>query len=298
MTDRVSDTGTRLRTVLPAVAVMAMLLLGGCSTLGDGLKSVASALNPVNWFSEEEPDYKAGETVVAKKPGKPDAKAKRDDTRPPLSSVPDRPRRLTSSRAKAERKDIQNGLAADAANARYSEEALRAARQGDSDAATSHERVQAMTPPAPAAIPAATIPAGVSSRQASLTPNVSMRTVQVATIYFGDGSAALSNLDRQVVRQVAAVARRTGGIVRIIGHSSVGAATADSRSHDGNYKVSLKRAEAVATELRRRGVSGDQVKVIARGDSEPVYLETASTGAAGNRRVEVYLDYFEGDAKS
>ncbi len=54
----------------------------------------------------------------------------------------------------------------------------------------------------------------------------------------------------------------------------------------------------MASELRHHGVSGDQMKVSARGDSEPVYLETASTGAAGNRRVEVYLDYFEGAAKS
>jgi len=298
MIDRLSDGGARPRLALPAVTVVGILLLGGCSTMGDGLNSVASALNPFNWFSEEEPDYKAGETVVAKKPGEPDAKTKRDNTRPSLSSVPDRPRRLTSARAKAARKDIQNGLAADAENARYSEEDLRAARQADPDAATSHDRVQSMTPPAPASVPAAAVAAGVPSRQASLTPNAAMRTVQVATIYFGDGSAALSNLDRQVVRQVAAVARRTGGTVRIIGHSSVGAATADSRSHDSNYKVSLERAEAVAAELRHHGVSGDQMKVSARGDSEPVYLETASTGAAGNRRVEVYLDYFEGDAKS
>lgn len=264
--------------------------------MGDGLKSVASALNPFNWFGDEEPDYKAGKTVVPDKPGSPDAKG--DDQRPPLSSVPDRPRRLTSARAKAARKEIQNGLAADADNARHTEEALRAAQQGDSDAAKSHERIQAMNPPAPAAVSPGAVPASAPPRQASLTPNGSMHTVQVATIYFADGSARLTNLDRQVVRQVAAVARRTRGIVRVIGHSSVGAATNDSKQKDGNYKVSLKRAEAVAAELRRNGVPAGQVRVSARGDSEPVYLETAATGAAGNRRAEVYLDYVEGGAKS
>lgn len=299
MNTRVSDAGTRRRAILPAAAVCAVLLLGGCSTMGDGVKSVASALNPFNWFSDDEPDYKAGETVVAKKPAAPNAKAKPDDQRPLLSSVPDRPRRLTSSRAKAERKEIQDGLAADAANARHTDQALRAVQQNGADSKSSQDRIGTMQPPAPAAVvPGVTVPAGPPSQQATRTPNGSMHTVQVATIYFADGSSRLTNLDRQVVRQVAAVARRTGGIVRIIGHSSVGAATNDSRQRGGNYKVSLKRAEAVAAELRHHGVPANKVRVSARGDSEPVYFETAATGAAGNRRAEVYLDYVERDAKS
>lgn len=298
MNTRVSDAGARWRAILPAAAVCGVLLLGGCSTMGDGLKSVASALNPFNWFSDDEPDYKAGETVVAKKPVAPKAKAKPDDRRPLLSSVPDRPRRLTSSRAKAERKAIQDGLAADAANARHTDQALRAAQPNGADSTASQDRIRTMRPPAAAALPGVTVPAGAPSQQASRAPNGSMHTVQVATIYFADGSSRLTNLDRQVVRQVAAVARRTGGIVRIIGHSSVGAATSDSKKQGGNYKVSLKRAEAVAAELRHHGVPADKVRVSARGDSEPVYFETAATGAAGNRRAEVYLDYVEGDAKS
>jgi flagellar motor protein MotB len=324
--------------------VVALLLLGGCSTMekvGDatasGIKSVASALNPFNWFGDDEPDYKAGETVIAQKPETPDAKVKPGDTRPPLSSVPDRPRRLTSARAKAARKEIQDGLAADAENARHTDQALRAGQPGarSLDSAVSPDRVPGAGVPVTArtqrmpAVPTVTVPTAAApagnatavtapadekpgngeaatrmaaappSQQASLTPRGSLRSVQVATIYFSDGSASLTDLDQQVVRQVAQVARRTGGIVRIIGHSSVGDPSASANSRQsGNYRVSLKRANAVAAELRRHGVSVDRVQVIARGDSEPVYLETAATGAAGNRRAEVYLDYFEGDVKS
>lgn len=336
--------------LLPAVAVAALLLVGGCSSMekvGDatasGIKSVASALNPFNWFGDDEPDYKAGKTVVAQKPETPDAKVKPGDARPPLSSVPDRPRQLTSARAKAARKEIQDGLAADAENARHTDQALRAGQPGARglDSAVSPDRapgagagvaVAAGTSRMPA-VPTVTVPtdaapagngtavtapaaekpangaaaaqvaaqaaAASPSQHASLTQRGSLRSVQVATIYFPDGSASLTGLDQQVVRQVAQVARRTGGIVRIIGHSSVGdpAASTNSRQR-GNYRVSLKRANAVAAELRRHGVPVDRVQVSARGDSEPVYLETAATGAAGNRRAEVYLDYFEGDVKS
>jgi outer membrane protein OmpA-like peptidoglycan-associated protein len=309
---------------LPVVVVTALLLLGGCSTM----EKVGSTLNPFNWFEDTEPDYAAGETVVAQKPQTPDAAAKADGKQPPLSSVPDRPKRLSSSRAKTERRKIQDGLAADAENARHSDQALRAQQAGavrpDADIVRSPDRVAGATGAAAArgtrlpVVPTVTVPSsGAAARgegatpsaqaakvakaatsptqQASLTPRGSLRSVQVATIYFSDGATNLTSLDQQVVRQVAEVARRTGGVVRIIGHSSVGDPAANAnRREASNLRVSLKRANAVAAELQRHGVPTNRVQVSARGDSEPVYMETAATGAAGNRRAEVYLDYFEG----
>jgi flagellar motor protein MotB len=162
-------------------------------------------------------------------------------------------------------------------------------------AAASAAPVTPVAPPTPAAPPAA-----APTRQASLVqppperPRAVLKTVQVATIYFNDGSARLSANDRRLVDQVAEAARRTGGTIRIIGHSSMGASSGDAeRVAMVNYKVSLDRANAVAVELLRSGVPDSRLQVIAEGSRNPIYAESARTGAAGNRRAEVYLDYYE-----
>jgi outer membrane protein OmpA-like peptidoglycan-associated protein len=168
---------------------------------------------------------------------------------------------------------------------------------------TSPRRQAAAASAAPVAPPPATPPA--PQRQASLAqpapekpsaeqPESVLKTAQVATIYFNDGSARLSANDREVVDKVAEVARRTGGTLRIVGHSSVGPPARDAeRKSEVNYKMSLERANAVAEELRRSGVPSNRVQVMAEGARNPIYAETSPTGAAGNRRAEIYLDYRE-----
>jgi outer membrane protein OmpA-like peptidoglycan-associated protein len=163
-----------------------------------------------------------------------------------------------------------------------------------------------VTPVAPpTAPPAASKSAPKPERQASLAqpapekpsaeqPESVLKTVQVATIYFSDGSARLSANDMEVVNKVAEVARRTGGTLRIIGHSSVGAPSRNAERKEAvNYKVSLDRAKAVAEALRQKGLPSEQVQVMAEGGHNPIYAETTRTGAAGNRRAEIYLDYRE-----
>lgn len=121
-----------------------------------------------------------------------------------------------------------------------------------------------------------------------------LKTVQVATIYFNDGSSRLSSNDRRVVNQVAEAARRTGGLLRIIGHSSMATAGRDSdQAALVNYRVSLARANAVAVELLRKGIPGNQMQVMAEGARNPIYAESSATGSAGNRRTEIYLDFYE-----
>jgi outer membrane protein OmpA-like peptidoglycan-associated protein len=139
---------------------------------------------------------------------------------------------------------------------------------------------------------ALTRPAPKEARPAQ--PESVLKTVQVATIYFRDGSTRLSAKDRQLVDQVAEIARRTGGTLRIVGHASMGAPAGNTdRATMANYKVSLERANSVATELARNGVPGPRMQVIAEGARNPIYAESAPTGAAGNRRAEIYLDFFE-----
>jgi flagellar motor protein MotB len=129
---------------------------------------------------------------------------------------------------------------------------------------------------------------------APAAPRTVLKTVQVATIYFNSGSARLSRNDRQIVGQVAAAARRTGGMLRIIGHSSM-ANAGKNAEHAAmvNYKMSLERANAVASELLRQGIPGNQMQVMAEGAQNPIYAESSATGIAGNRRTEIYLDFYE-----
>ncbi len=123
-------------------------------------------------------------------------------------------------------------------------------------------------------------------------PLAGVRTQRVAVIYFGNGSAALSGQDRQVVRQVAALQRQYGGLLRVIGHASSRTAATDITRHKmANFAVSLQRANAVAEALMREGTPGRYLYVGAVSDSQPVYYEIMPTGEAGNRRAEIYLDY-------
>lgn len=121
------------------------------------------------------------------------------------------------------------------------------------------------------------------------------QTVQVATIYFGNGSSRLKARDRAVVHDVVAMFEETGGAIRIVGHSSGITASRDSgRGKLVNFKVSLDRANSVAAELVRNGVPAKYIDVVAHGADSPVYAEYSPNGEAGNRRAEVYLQYLSG----
>jgi flagellar motor protein MotB len=104
----------------------------------------------------------------------------------------------------------------------------------------------------------------------------------------------LSTQDRSILQAVTDVFGQIGGRVRVIGHSSMGARTFNSAQREAvNFKMSLKRANAVANELIRQGIPPEYVEVVAEGDRAPVYAETSQTGAAHNRRTEIFIDYLE-----
>ena len=330
-----------------------IVLLGGCSTLenmgeatADGLSTVGSALNPVNWFgddkkksetatTESEKDPKSKPTAAngdaagaagSKGQAKPDKRyqALRSDDAvkyPSLGAVPERPKVPLSARRRAERASLHEGLVSDAANARYSDEELRARDLpivGKSpavmalspDAARSNERIaegpksqvngEALRvaggdpsdlPPPAEARPAPPKPRDVNEARYA-EPPAATQTVQVATIYFADGSARLSGQDREIVRQVADIVRDRRGRIQIIGHSSMGRpGKNESKRQRVNYHVSLKRAQAIAAALRRYGISPDDMVVSGEGSRQPIYAETAPSGAASNRRAEIYMEY-------
>lgn len=115
-------------------------------------------------------------------------------------------------------------------------------------------------------------------------------TKKVATILFGNGSAALDTNDRRILADVVRLQRESGSKVRVIGHASQRTQNMDIAAHKiANLKVSEKRAQQIAAELRKMGIAQGDILVAAVGDNQPVYLEIMPSGEAGNRRAEIYF---------
>ena len=123
---------------------------------------------------------------------------------------------------------------------------------------------------------------GVSTPQPNTTPAQNYNSTQVAAapapapgqgqryggepvglIYFRDGSSELSSDDRRVLEQIAEIQRAYGGVVSVIGHASVGGASADQQA---DQRISEARANAVAQQLMRFGVPLDAIRAGAAGD--------------------------------
>jgi len=115
-------------------------------------------------------------------------------------------------------------------------------------------------------------------------------STRVATILFKNGSAGLDANDRKILADVARLQRQHNATVRVIGHASQRTQNMDPVTHkQTNYRVSVKRANQVASALQQMGISSDKILTAAMGDNNPVYLEVMPSGEAGNRRTEIYL---------
>jgi outer membrane protein OmpA-like peptidoglycan-associated protein len=113
-----------------------------------------------------------------------------------------------------------------------------------------------------------------------------------ATIYFGEGAAGLTEDDRAILREVARLHRERGGTVRVVGYASPEASGGDVMARRlANLEVSTRRADAVSRELARFGVPAGAITTSAGGAPTVPGTAGASFGAAGQRRVDIYLDY-------
>ncbi|HUA54519.1 MAG TPA: OmpA family protein [Candidatus Sulfotelmatobacter sp.] len=113
-----------------------------------------------------------------------------------------------------------------------------------------------------------------------------------ATIYFRDGSAALTDDDRTIVREIARLHRERGGTVRVVGYASPDAAGGDVMAKRlANLDIAGRRADAVSHELGRFGVAPDAIAASAEGATPPPDPGATGFGAAGERRVDIYLAY-------
>ena len=290
--------------------VMALpLLVGACTAVPDWA-------NPTNLFASDE-------ASSAKAQGQP----AESDSFPKLSSVPDA---APTTTARATQAELRATLAADRANAEYSGQRLVADTGSDSGAAKMPpaalgvlpSQAQAVVPKA--STPAEAAPAKPAPAPAEPTPPVAATQAEppeptksafrftqfdtktaalpgapaaardsqlVAIIYFAYGSTVLDGTDREILRDVVALQKQSGGTVRVIGHASARTGVVDSvRYRLVNFETSLQRANAVTAQLVRMGVARDKVASEAKGDTQPVYHEFMPTGEAGNRRAEIFLE--------
>ncbi len=134
--------------------------------------------------------------------------------------------------------------------------------------------------PAPApAIPSAPDPA-------SLDP-----ASQVAIVTFDQGSSKLSGTARRIIREVSEMQRQRGGRLYVIGHASSWTGDMNPVRHNMvNFGLSIDRANTVARELLRLGLTTSEFSIGAMSDSRPLFFEVMPSGEAGNRRVEIFLD--------
>ena len=113
----------------------------------------------------------------------------------------------------------------------------------------------------------------------------------VAVIFFGESSSAISDRGQWVLRNVQLLQQQYGGRLRIVGNASLHTATMDPDEHAAvNYKISQRRANAVARALIGLGLPEGAIAVAAQGSQSPVYYEFMPTGEAANRRVDIFLD--------
>lgn len=104
------------------------------------------------------------------------------------------------------------------------------------------------------------------------------------TLYFVEGRDRLTDeSQRQVDSTLAEIAARPVPDVLVVGHTdAVG-------SHAANDALALQRAEAIRSELIRRGVAPENVQAIARGKREPAIATADGVAEPRNRRVEIVV---------
>jgi outer membrane protein OmpA-like peptidoglycan-associated protein len=120
-------------------------------------------------------------------------------------------------------------------------------------------------------------------------PSVSFLAV---TINFATGSSNLAGNDNTHLKEVGALFKDFGGMLKVVGHASSRTRDLDPQTRQlANFNVSLERANAVANALMRQGVPADKVQVVAMADNEPLSHEYMPAGERENQRADVYIEY-------
>lgn len=110
----------------------------------------------------------------------------------------------------------------------------------------------------------------------------SSASFRVASVAFGEGTAALAATERASLANVAALLKQGNAKARIIGYSASTRLDVDpSANLEGNRQLAAERADTVAEQLVRLGVSKQRLYAGGRVDAS----------ASATDAVEIYIDY-------
>lgn len=238
----------------PLMVVLLALTVGGCAS-GDNL--TLGKLFERDQKKTVESAKNKGAGSENKKTGTEIRKAgNKSKAFPSLGTVPKRPKVTSPER----RLVIEEGLLADRERARHTEAKPPWAR--------------------PKVAPSAAIGAG------GPVETVTVAGSRLATIRFSVGSARMPPGAAGLMRQIAALQRRSGGKVIAVGHTTRRKRNADlEKDKTVKNTLSVARANAVIALLARAGVRRDRLEAIGRGDTEP----TNRRRPFMNRRVDIFL---------
>jgi len=150
--------------------------------------------------------------------------------------------------------------------------------------------VPAEAAPAPAPELASDMAGRISLAEGTPRVRLRPRGELVGVVYFAEASVDLDAAGRRVLADVALLHKQRGGLLRVIGHDSLASRAPDPvEDRMAKFELSLERANAAAAALLDLGTGRKALEIVAASDSAPVYAETAPGGAAGNRRVEIFL---------
>lgn len=115
-------------------------------------------------------------------------------------------------------------------------------------------------------------------------------SLKVAVIQFARADRDLDDRAVDVLSQVAAYAQQSRATVWLFGYASQKVELAAGGSARlASRKLAADRVKTVAVVLIKAGVPADKIELVSRGALNPLYIESAPAGEAGNRRVEIYL---------
>ena len=102
-------------------------------------------------------------------------------------------------------------------------------------------------------------------------------------ILFGFNSSSLNDESKTMLKQFSDIMKDMPADITIYGH------TDNVGSEEANLKVSTKRADAVASYLKKCGMDKDHIISKGMSYTMPVASNDTEEGRAQNRRVEVYI---------